>query len=262
MDLGLRDKTALVTGGTAGIGLAAAASLAREGARVFITGREEDKLATAVASLRPSGDVTGILANAATQEGAATIMSALPGVDILVNNLGTYEIRPYQEIDDERWRMFFDTNVLTGIRLSRHYLPLMVARNWGRVVFVSSATGVATPGPMVHYGMTKTAELAVSRGLAQQTKGTGVTVNAVLPGTIRTAGMLRDMHTFTGSGPDVGDAEVEKRFFATIAASFLLQRLIEPEEVGDLVAYLASPLAAAINGTALRIDGGATPTIV
>ena len=263
MHLQLEDRTALVTGATAGIGISVAKTLAREGARVVIAGRERPKLDSALQEIRAvaAGEVTGIIANAATPDGAEAIFGATPDVDILIDNLGTYEVKAFAEIADGDWRRFFETNVLSRIRLARHFLPGMLKRNWGRIIFVSSATAVATPSMMVHYGMTKTAELAISRGLAEQTRGTAVTVNAILPGAMRTSGMLRDIRRLLG-GSDASEEQAEKAFFKTYNATSLLQRLIEPDEVADLIAFLSSPHAAAINGAALRIDGGATPTIV
>lgn len=249
MHLQLDGRSALVTGATAGIGLSVAKALAREGVRVIVAGRERPKLDAALREIRAvaTGEVAGLVANTAEPEGAETVFAQAQGVDILINNLGTYEIRPFAQIADDDWRRFFETNVLSGIRLARYFLPDMLRRNWGRIVFVSSATAVSTPGMMVHYGMTKTAELAISRGLAEQTKGTAVTVNAVLPGAIRTSGMLGDIRRLLG-GPEILDEATESAFFKTYNTSSLLQRLIEPAEVADLVAFLASPLAAAING--------------
>src|SRR5882724_2511952 len=183
MDLHLNDKTALVTGSTAGIGLEIARKLAVEGARVIITGRNQAKLDQAVGSIRGSGGarVSGVLADAATEEGAAALVHATPSVDILVNNLGIYEIKPFAALTDADWVRYFETNVLSGVRLARAYFPGMLERNWGRIIFISSESALLTPGLMIHYGMTKTAQLAVSRGLAELTRGTKATVNAVLP---------------------------------------------------------------------------------
>jgi len=184
MDLHLNDKTALVTGSTAGIGLEIARKLAVEGAKVIITGRNKGKLDQAVDSIRASGSTTrvsGVLADAATEEGAAVLVRATPSVDILVNNLGIYEIKDFAAITDADWRRYFEVNVLSGVRLARAYFPGMLERNWGRIIFISSESGLVTPGEMMHYGTTKTAQLAVSRGLAGLTKGTKVTVNSVLP---------------------------------------------------------------------------------
>jgi len=262
VDLHLKDKTALVTGSTAGIGLEIARKLAVEGAEVVVTGRNQAKLDQAVASIRASGGahVSGVLADAATEEGAAALVRATPSVDILVNNLGIYEIKDFAKITDADWRRYFEVNVLSGARLARAYFPGMLERNWGRVIFISSESGLVTPGEMIHYGMTKTAQLAVSRGLAGLTKGTKVTVNSVLPGPTRSEGII-DFLKSLASDPAASPEQIEAEFFAKGRPSSLLQRMIEPEEIANLVAYVASPLSSATNGAALRVDGGVTPTI-
>jgi NAD(P)-dependent dehydrogenase (short-subunit alcohol dehydrogenase family) len=262
MDLKLKDKTALVTGSTAGIGLAIARALAVEGAKVFVVGRDQAKLDVAVDSIRASGgtQVSGVLADAATAEGTAKLLAAVPQVDILVNNLGIYEMKAFVDIPDEDWLHLFEVNVMSGVRLSRGYFPGMLERNWGRVIFISSESGLAIPGEMVHYGMTKSAQLAVARGMAQQTKGTGVTVNSVLPGPTRAAGIF-DFLKSVSSNPEGTQAEHEAEFFEKHRTSSLLQRMIEPEEVASLVAYVASPLAAATNGASLKVEGGLVTTI-
>ena len=259
MDLQLSGKTALITGATAGIGLAIARTLAAEGANLVIAGRSQANLDAAVTDI--SGNVRAVLADPATAEGAVTLTDAVPDIDILVNNLGIYESKEFGEITDDDWRHFFEVNVLSGARLSRHYLPGMLARNWGRIIFISSESGVLVPPNMIHYGMTKTAQLAISRGLAATTKGTRVTVNTVLPGTTRSAG-IEDFMRSVASDPNLPADEMEREYFAKERASSLIQRMIEPEEVASLVAYVASPLSAATNGAALRVDGGITPTIV
>jgi len=262
MDLKLKDKTALVTGSTAGIGLEIARALAVEGATVFVTGRTQAKLDEAVADIRASGgaNVSGVLADAGTAPGAQAILKAVPQVDILVNNLGIYEMKAFADIPDEDWLHLFDVNVMSGVRLSRGYFPGMLARNWGRVIFISSESGLATPGEMVHYGMTKSAQLAIARGMAQQTKGTGVTVNSVLPGPTRAAA-IADFLKSVSSDPDASPAEHEAEFFAKHRSASLLQRMIEPQEVASLVAYVASPLSAATNGASLKVEGGLVTTI-
>jgi NAD(P)-dependent dehydrogenase (short-subunit alcohol dehydrogenase family) len=259
MDLQLSGKTALVTGATAGIGLAIARSLAIEGAKVIICGRSQRNLDAAVTDI--GGNVRAVLADPASAEGAAALTAAVPEIDILINNLGIYESKQFGEITDEDWRRFFEVNVLSGARLSRHYLPGMLARDWGRIIFVSSESAVLVPPNMIHYGMTKTAQLAISRGLAATTKGTRVTVNSVLPGTTRSAG-IEDFLRSVASDPNLPANEMEREYFAKERPSSLIQRMIEPEEVASLVAYVASPLSAATNGAALRVDGGITPTIV
>jgi NAD(P)-dependent dehydrogenase (short-subunit alcohol dehydrogenase family) len=259
MDLQLTGKTALVTGATAGIGLAIARSLAAEGAKVVICGRSQANLDTAASAI--GGSVRAVLADPASAEGAAALIAAVPDIDILINNLGIYESKAFGEITDEDWRRFFEINVLSGARLSRHYLPGMLARDWGRIIFISSESAVLVPPNMIHYGMTKTAQLAISRGLAATTKGTRVTINSVLPGTTRSAG-IEDFLRSVASDPNLPAGEMEQEYFAKERPSSLIQRMIEPEEVAGLVAYLASPLSAATNGAALRVDGGITPTII
>jgi len=262
MDLKLNDKTALVTGSTAGIGLEIARTLAVEGAKVFVTGRTQDKLDEALAGIRASGGakVEGVLADAATADGASAILKAVPSVDILVNNLGIYEMKAFADIPDEDWLRLFEVNVMSGVRLSRGYFPGMLERNWGRVIFISSESGLAIPGEMVHYGMTKSAQLAVARGMAQQTKGTGVTVNSVLPGPTRAAGIFEFLKSVSAN-PNGTAAEHEAEFFEQHRTSSLLQRMIEPQEIASLVAYVASPLSAATNGASLRAEGGLVTTI-
>ncbi|SFK28301.1 SDR family NAD(P)-dependent oxidoreductase [Caulobacter sp. UNC279MFTsu5.1] len=262
MDLKLEDKTALVTGSTAGIGLEIARALAVEGAKVFVVGRSQAKLDAAVDSIRASGGakVEGVLADAATAEGAARLLDAVPQVDILVNNLGIYEMKAFADITDEDWLHLFEVNVMSGVRLSRGYFPGMLERNWGRVIFISSESGLAIPGEMVHYGMTKSAQLAVARGMAQQTKGTGVTVNSVLPGPTRAAA-IADFLKSVSSNPEGTTQEHEVEFFTKHRSSSLLQRMIEPQEVASLVAYVASPLSAATNGASLKVEGGLVTTI-
>jgi len=265
VDLQLNDKTALVTGATAGIGLAIARKLAIEGAKVVIAGRTQAKLDEAVGSIRIAGggqisQIKGVLADPATAEGAAALVQAAPVVDILVNNLGIYEIKNFADITDEDWRRYFEVNVLGGVRLARAYFPGMFQKNWGRIIFISSESSFVTPGLMIHYGMTKTAQLAISRGLAELTKGTKVTVNSVLPGPTRSEGIV-DFLKSLASDPKAPPDQIEAEFFAKGRPTSLLQRMIEPEEIAELVAYVASPLSSATNGAALRVDGGVIPTI-
>ncbi len=253
MDLQLEGKTALVTGATAGIGQAIAQELAREGVAVSITGRDPAKLKRALQAI--GGAAQGIQADLGAAAGAEKVFAELANVDILVNNLGMYEPKAFADITDQDWLRIFEVNVMSGVRLARHYLPGMLERDWGRILFISSESGVQTPPEMIHYGMTKSAQLAVSRGLAETTKGTGVTVNTVMPGPTRSEGIvefLRNMAT----KPDATDAEVESEFFAKHRPASLLQRLIEPREIATTVAYLASPLASATNGAAIRAEGG------
>lgn len=258
MDLQLKGKTALVTGATAGIGFAIAKRLADEGAEVIITGRTQDKLDAAAAQI--GGKVRNILADPATAQGCDTIIAQADSVDILVNNLGIYEAKPFAEISDADWTRFFETNVMSGVRLSRHYFPKMLEKNWGRIIFIASESGLLTPGEMIHYGMTKTAQLAIARGLAEQTKGTGVTVNSVLPGPTRSEGIF-DFIRSVATDKTASEAELEAEFFEKFRPLSLIRRLIEADEIGSITAFLASPLAAVTNGAAIRAEGGIVPTI-
>ncbi|MDX8048797.1 SDR family oxidoreductase [Lentzea sp. BCCO 10_0798] len=251
----LSGRTALVTGSTAGIGFAAAEGLLKAGATVVITGRTEERVAEAVGKLSAGGDVRGVAADLATAQGAAGLVGQVPDVDVLVNNLGIYGAKPVFEIDDAEWQRYFDTNIMSGVRLARHYTPRMVERGWGRVIFVSSESGVFTPTEMVHYGMTKTAQIAISRGMAQEVKGTGVTVNSVLPGPTLTPGVEEFIRDRVGEG---GEAE----FVRTERPTLLLGRLIRPHEVANLITYVASDLSSATTGAALRVDGGTAPTLI
>jgi 3-oxoacyl-[acyl-carrier protein] reductase len=258
MDLQLKNRKAIVTGGSAGIGLAIAKALLAEGASVVVPGRSQAKLDQAF----PGNDaaVQKVVADLATAEGAAALIQAAPDADILVNNLGIYEPKAFADISDDDWLKMFEVNVLSGVRLSRHYFPRMLAKNWGRVIFISSESGVMTPPEMVHYGVTKSSQLAVSRGMAELTKGTGVTVNSVLPGPTRSEGIVEFLQKV--ASPGVSAAEAEHEFFEKHRTSSLLQRLIEDHEVANLVAYVASPLSAATNGAALRVEGGLLRSIV
>jgi NAD(P)-dependent dehydrogenase (short-subunit alcohol dehydrogenase family) len=256
MNLQLSDKLALVSGSSKGIGLAIATGLAREGARVIINGRSAEvrprghcKVREAVPGAKPEG-FAGDLSDAAVVE---RLVGRFPAVDILINNLGIFEPKPFEAIPDEDWRRFFEVNVLSGVRLSRAYLGGMKERNWGRIVFISSESGVQIPVEMIHYGMTKTAQLAVSRGLAESCAGTGVTVNAVLPGPTRSDGVDEFVK------PDQRRKTVRRvreGILQSVRPSSLLKRFATTEEVANLVVYVASPLSSATNGAALRVDGG------
>ncbi|HEX2012979.1 MAG TPA: SDR family oxidoreductase [Roseateles sp.] len=264
MDLQLQGKSALVTGATAGIGLAIAGRLAAEGAAVTISGRQRDKLDAALAGIAaaaPQARVQGVVADPGTAQGVAALTAAQPDVDILVNNLGFYEAKPFAEIDDADWLRMLDVNVMSGVRLSRHYFPRMLARNWGRVIFISSEVAAATPPDMVHYGVSKSAQLALSRGMAELTRGTGVTVNSVLPAATRSEGIVGYLRQ-TAPRAGMSDAEIEAHFFATHRASSLIARMIEPGEIAAMVALLASPLGAASNGAAVRVEGGSVRSIL
>ncbi|MGI4873001.1 MAG: SDR family NAD(P)-dependent oxidoreductase [Janthinobacterium lividum] len=257
MDLHLTHKTALVTGSTAGIGLAIAQRLAAEGADVIITGRTEARLAEAKATIlqqAPQAHVRGVAVDFGDAAHIAQLLQEVPTVDILVNNVGIFEPKPFAEISDADWLRFFEVNVLSGVRLSRQYFPLMLEQNWGRILFISSESALQIPAEMVHYGTTKTAQLAVARGLAELTKGTAVTVNSVLPGPTASEGVEEFLQKLSGAGKTREEAEHE--FFRDARPSSLLQRFATPEEVANMVVYLCSPLAAATNGASVRADGG------
>lgn len=260
MDLQLVGKTAIVTGSTAGIGLAIAERLAQEGVAVTIVGRSQAKLDEAAARVGKLGQVNAVLADPATANGAAALTAAVPATDILVNNLGIYEAKPFTEISDDDWHHLFEVNVVSGARLSRHYFPQMLKQDWGRIIFIASESGLLPPKEMIHYGMTKSAQLAISRGLAEQTKGTRVTVNSVMPGPTRSEGIV-DFIKSVVSNPDAPEAEREAEFFNKLRPLSLIRRLIEAEEIAAHVAFLASPLGAVTNGAAIRAEGGIVPTI-
>ena len=260
MDLQLTGKTALITGSTAGIGLAIAERLAREGVAVTICGRNQAKLDEAAMQVGQHGSVTAVQADPASAEGAATLIAAVPDTDILVNNLGIYEAKPFAEISDADWHHLFEVNVVSGARLARHYFPRMLAQDWGRILFIASESALVVPSEMIHYGMTKTAQLAISRGLAEQTRGTGVTVNSVLPGPTRSEGIV-DFIRSVVENKDAPAAEQEAEFFAKLRPLSLIRRLIEADEIAAQVALLASPLGAITNGAAVRVEGGIVPTI-
>jgi NAD(P)-dependent dehydrogenase (short-subunit alcohol dehydrogenase family) len=264
MDLQLADKKVLVTGSTAGIGFAVASLFAREGASVVVNGRTQRRVDEAVRSIRAeskSAQVTGLAADLGAKQGVEQLTKVLPAVDVLVNNLGIFEAKPFTEITDEDWLRFFEVNVLSGVRLSRFYLPKMVQKKWGRIVFISSESGINIPVEMIHYGVTKTAQIALARGLAETTAGTNVTVNSVLPGPTRSEGVETFVEGLAkAQGTDA--ASVEKEFFRTVRPSSLLKRFATPEEVAAMVVFVCSPLAAATNGAALRVDGGVVRSIV
>jgi len=256
MDLQLTNKLTLVSGSTKGIGLAIATGLAREGARVIINGRTEKSVSEGITKIRQTIS-TAKLESFAGDLSDAVIADRLakqfPDVEILVNNLGIFEPKPFEQIPDDDWRRFFEVNVLSGVRLSRLYLAGMKKRNWGRIIFISSESGVQIPAEMIHYGMTKTAQLAVSRGIAETCAGTNVTCNAILPGPTRSDGVDEFVKQLSGGKPF---AEFEKEFFKSIRPSSLIKRFATTEEVANLVVYVSSPLSSATNGSALRVDGG------
>ena len=263
MDLQLTGKTALVSGSTAGIGLAIAKELVQEGANVTLNGRTTERVQHAIEDIRathPKGKIAGVAADLATAVGTEVLFQQLPQVDILINNLGIFEPREFAEISDAEWVRFFEVNVLSGVRLSRHYLPGMVRKNWGRIIFISSESALQIPVEMIHYGMTKTAQLAISRGLAESVAGTGVTVNSVLPGPTRSEGVSGFANDMAERGKTSAE-QVEKEFFEKARPSSLLQRFAAVEEVAAMVTYVASPRSSATNGAPLRVDGGALRSI-
>jgi NAD(P)-dependent dehydrogenase (short-subunit alcohol dehydrogenase family) len=264
MDLGIARRRALVTGSTAGIGFAAARALAREGAMVVVNGRTQARVDAAVEALHhdvPHAHIGGVAADLGTADGCAALVEQVPAVDILVNNLGIFEPKPFEAIPDEDWLRLFEVNVLSGVRLTRAYLPDMRSRDWGRVVFVSSESALQIPTEMIHYGVTKTSQLALARGLAETLMGTGVTVNSVLPGPTASEGVgafVADLAAVRG----VDALTVEREFFATARPSSIIQRFATPDEVAAMIAYVCSALASATTGAALRVDGGVVRAIV
>jgi NAD(P)-dependent dehydrogenase (short-subunit alcohol dehydrogenase family) len=257
MDLQLNDKTALVTGSTAGIGVAIATSLAREGARVIVTGRTQTGVTKAIADVKTAtgSDVVGFAGDLGTAAAAEELVRLHSGIEILVNNLGIFEPKPFEEISDADWRRFFEVNVLSGVRLARLCLPAMKHANWGRIIFISSESALQIPVEMIHYGVTKTAQIAVARGLAGAVAGTGITVNSVLPGPTKSRGVV-DFVDALAQGSDKSFEKFETEFFEKVRPTSLIKRFATPEEVASLVTYIASPLASATTGAALRVDGG------
>lgn len=257
MDLQLQNRLALVSGSTAGIGYAIARALAAEGARVIINGRSQKSVDKVIDQLRPEvqGEVLGFAGDLTTDKAAQQVFKEYPDVEILVNNLGIFEPVPFEDITDDDWRRFFEANVLSGVRLSRQYLPGMKQRDWGRIIFISSESGVQIPPEMIHYGMTKSAQIAVARGLAESVAGTGITVNSVLPGPTRSRGVVDFVGEIAGEQGKTFD-EFEPEFIEQMRPSSLIKRFATTEEVASLVAYVASPLSSATTGAALRVDGG------
>ncbi|MEU6487426.1 SDR family oxidoreductase [Streptomyces sp. NPDC046887] len=263
MRVELTGRTALVTGSTQGIGAAIAVALARAGATVAVNGRSEQSVAAAVQRLReevPDAEVVPVAADLSSDEGAARAVELLPEVDILVNNLGIFESRPALEISDEEWRRFFEVNVLAAVRLTRAYLPGMKERGWGRVQYIASDSAVAIPAEMIHYGMSKTALLAVSRGFAKEAAGSGVTVNSVIAGPTHTGGVEDFVYELVDR--ELPWDEAQRAFMREHRPQSLLQRLIEPEEIAHMVVYLSSPQASATTGGAVRVDGGYVDAIL
>jgi NAD(P)-dependent dehydrogenase (short-subunit alcohol dehydrogenase family) len=264
MDLKLNGKVALITGSTAGIGLAIAESLAREGAHVYLNGRTQTRVDAAITEIRskvPNARVDGIAADFSNDSGALTLVERLPMVDVLVNNVGIFEPKPFAEIPDEDWYRFFEVNVMSGVRLSRHYLGSMLDRNWGRILFISSESGVQIPAEMVHYGMTKTAQVAVARGIAESCAGTGVTANSILAGPTASEGVGGFVEAMAIQ-QNKSKQQVEQEFFEKARPSSLIKRFATVEEVAAMVTYVASDLSSATNGAALRVDGGVIRAIL
>jgi NAD(P)-dependent dehydrogenase (short-subunit alcohol dehydrogenase family) len=262
MDLQLRGRRALVTGSTAGIGFAIAEALAHEGAAVIVNGRSQARVEEALGRLAGTGaDLVGLTGDLGTAAGVDEAIVRHPDIDILVNNLGIFEPKPFEAIPDQDWQRFIEVNFMSGVRLCRHFLPRMKERGWGRIIFISSESGVNIPVEMIHYGVTKTMQIALARGLAETCTGTAVTENYVLPGPTRSEGVIQFVADLAAQ-QGVDTAQVERDFFATARPSSLLQRFAEPAEVASLVAYLASPLASATNGAAVRADGGVVRSIL
>lgn len=263
MNLGLQGKLAVVTGSTAGIGYAITVTLSDEGARVVINGRTQERVDKALLTLgqrNRGAEFLGVAADLGTQAGIETLLKEVPNADILVNNLGIFEVKPFLEITDADWLRFFEVNVMSGVRLSRAYLPGMLKKNWGRIIFISSESAQHIPAEMVHYGMTKTAQVAVARGIAESVAGTGVTVNSVLAGPTASEGVgsyLQDMAKRHGKSP----AEIEKEFFDSARPSSLLRRFATPEEVASVVAFVAGTNSTLMNGSAVRAEGGVVRSV-
>lgn len=263
MDLQLKSKTAFISGSTQGIGFAIARQLLLEGAKVIINGRTQEKVDTAIARLKQEiqgAEVSGLAADFAKTEEVDHLMAALPETDILINNVGIFELKAFADIRDDDWARFFEVNIMSGVRLSRALLPGMLSRNWGRIIFISSESAVNIPGNMIHYGMTKTAMLAVSRGLAVLTKGTAVTVNTILGGPTYSEGVAGAVEYLAGT-QNRSIEEVKSELVKAMNPTSLIQRFIEPSEIASLAVYLSSPLSIATNGSALRADGGVLNTI-
>jgi NAD(P)-dependent dehydrogenase (short-subunit alcohol dehydrogenase family) len=260
----LAGKTALVSGSTAGIGYAITLGLAREGARVWVNGRTQARVDAAIKNIRkeaPDATVEGVAEDLGTATGCGRLVQRLPSVDVLVNNLGIFEPKPFEAIPDADWLRMFEVNVMSGVRLSRAYLPGMKQRNWGRIVFISSESAVLTPAEMVHYGVTKTAQVAVARGIAEGCVGTGVTANSILAGPTASEGVTTFVAELAKQ-QNVTPAEFEKEFFKTVRPSSLLKRFLRPEEIASVVTFVCSPEAVAINGSAVRAEGGVVKAIL
>ena len=264
MNLQLENKLALISGSTAGIGFAIAKALAAEGTRVIVNGRTDARVTEAIASIRadiPLAKLEALALDLSKADAAAETTKRYPDVDILVNNLGVYQLKDFEQITDAEWSAIIETNFLSAVRLSRHYLPRMKAADWGRIIFISSESAVNIPVEMIHYGVTKTMQVALARGLAETTAGTGVTVNSVLAGPTRSEGVEKFIAD-TAKTKNAAIAEVEQEFFRTVRPGSLLQRFARTDEVAALVAFVASPLSSATNGAALRVEGGVVGSIL
>jgi NAD(P)-dependent dehydrogenase (short-subunit alcohol dehydrogenase family) len=264
MDLQLKGRKALVTGSTAGIGFATAQGLAAEGATVIVNGRGQQRVDAAIHEIRklhPKAEVSGIAADVSNAAGCARLTQELDRVDILVNNMGIFEPKPFEQIPDEDWLRFFEANVMSGVRLSRHYLSGMRDKNWGRIIFVSSESAVQIPAEMIHYGMTKTAQASIARGIAETVAGTNITVNSVLPGPTRSEGVEKFIQQM-GAKSGADTAAFENEFFKTIRPTSLLKRFETVGEVANMIVYLCSPLASGTTGAALRVEGGVVRAIL
>jgi len=264
MNLLLNDKTAFISGSTAGIGYAIARQLASEGAKVIINGRTADRIDAAVERIKAetgNPDVSGLAADFSQPEQIAGLISRLPEVDILINNFSIFEPKAFIDITDEDWQKFYDLNIMSGVRLARAYITGMLKRNWGRIIFISSESGVFIPEEMIHYGMSKTAQLAIARGLAEITKGTAVTVNSVLPGPTLSEGVGNFVEQLATDQQKTTE-DVKKEFFKTMRPTSIIQRFLQPDEIANMVTYLSSPLASGTNGTAVRVDGGVVRSVI
>jgi NAD(P)-dependent dehydrogenase (short-subunit alcohol dehydrogenase family) len=264
MDLGLKGKVAVVTGSTAGIGFAIAAELAKEGATVVVNGRTQARVSRALERIRqsvPNADIRGVAADLGNAAGIAAFIKQVPAADVLINNLGIFEPKPFLEIPDADWLRFFEVNVLSGVRLTRQYLPAMLTKNWGRVIFISSESAQQIPAEMIHYGMTKTAQIAIARGIAESVAGTGVTVNSILVGPTASEGVEAFVEALAKK-QNVTKLEFEKQFFASVRPTSLLKRFETPEEIASVVAFVASTQSATIQGAAVRADGGVVRSIL
>lgn len=264
MDLQLKGKTAFISGSTQGIGFAIAQKLLEEGATVVLNGRTESRIKEAIEKLNqlvPDANVSGIAADFSKVDEINALLENLPEIDILINNAGIFEPKPFTEITDEDWFRFFEVNIMSGVRLSRYLFPKMIAKDWGRIIFISSESAVNIPEEMIHYGTTKTAQLSISRGLSELTKGTNVTVNSVLPGPTKSEGVGEFVKQLATAG-NVTPEEAEKDFFKTARPTSLLQRFATVEEIANLVTYVASPLSSGTNGSALKVDGGVAKSIM